>query len=339
MRAIFLSNLLVLALATGAAAGNFTKVNFHHDEAALLTVNNSGVAAGWYVTPRGEQHGLVRTPDGQVTAFAVRRARGTAVLSINDDGTVAGNYLDPRNSTGTAFIRSADGHIQTFAVPGNVRGTAAQAINAAGTVTGDYLDAGLVAHGIVRAPDGTITIFDVPNATNGTFPRAINGAGEIAGRWQDANGHYHGFLRATDGAITSFDAPGVGSYTNVAGIDGNGDVAGSFADTAGVVHGYVRDAAGAFHVFDAPDARLTSGFGTTPLGMSANGTVTGYYRDNATLNQFDFVRSPDGTIVEFAPRKGELSSIAWAVNDSGEVAGVYVSGRHDGKNFGFIGTP
>lgn len=71
--------------------------------------------------------------------------------------------------------------------------------------------------------------------------------------------------------------------------------------------------------------------------MSANGTVTGSYRDR-DLNAHDFVRAPDGTIVEFTPRKGERSSVAWAVNDSREVAGQYVSPK-TGKNFGFVGIP
>jgi hypothetical protein len=105
------------------------------------------------------------------------------------------------------YVRSPDGRITTFDVPGagtdgsQYQGTVPEAINDTGIITGEYIDSNDVQHGFVRASDGRITKFDAPGAGNetgsyeGTVPLAINTGGEITGAYFDSNYVLHAFVR------------------------------------------------------------------------------------------------------------------------------------------------
>jgi hypothetical protein len=88
-------------------------------------------------------------------------------------------------------LRTPDGAITTFGVPGATRYVEPQAINPAGAITGYFCCEN---EGFLRAPDGAITKFKPPGASL-TFPSAINATGAIIGVYSDANGVLHGFLR------------------------------------------------------------------------------------------------------------------------------------------------
>jgi hypothetical protein len=156
----------------------------------------------------------------------------TEAIAINNSGTITGAYLDA-NNLAHGFVRSSNGAITSFDVPG--QGTqsgqgvnGADSINPRGEITGFYTDDGYVFHGYLRAREGSFVTFDAPGAgtgyLQGTFPQNINPAGVIAGQYFDASNVRHGFVRASDGTITSFDAPsagtGPGQGTIPAGADG-----------------------------------------------------------------------------------------------------------------------
>jgi hypothetical protein len=95
-------------------------------------------------------------------------------------------------------LRSSDGTLTTFDVPGSRGETEPGAINLAETVTGNFFDAAGDLHGFVRANDGTFTTFDPPGSAEPdsyTFANGINAAGVITGWYIDPSFIGYGFLR------------------------------------------------------------------------------------------------------------------------------------------------
>jgi hypothetical protein len=213
---------------------------------------------------------------------------GTLGLNINASGEIAGGYID-FNGVDHGFLRTADGLITTFDVPGT--GTAAgegtqiggvDNLNKSGAVSGTYVDGHSVSHGYLRAADGIITTFDVPGAGTapgqGTVSSGINDSGVIAGVYGDASGVNHGFLRTSDGTITTFDVSGAAG-TVVENISGAGEIVGVYVDTRRVNHGFVRAPDGTITTFDVSGAGSGAGEGTTPWSNDDAGDITGHYVD------------------------------------------------------------
>jgi uncharacterized membrane protein len=182
------------------------------------SINASGKIAGGFSDSDAVLHGLVRGPEGKVTAFDAPGAgavpgsyQGTSCLDcsapVNQSGTVAGYYIDSSNVV-HGFLRSAEGKITTFDAPAEAGSQGfgcfvdcALGFSDWGWVTGTYLDANSVNHGFIRSPDGEITSFDAPGADktsgsyHGTFPVSINDEGLIAGYYVDVNSVNHAFVR------------------------------------------------------------------------------------------------------------------------------------------------
>jgi len=258
------------------------------------SINPAGAVAGWYTDASNVAHGYLRAPDGNITTFdapgaggaGTGRLPGTSAYNINPAGVIAGIYTDV-NYVFHSFVRTPDGTITTFDVPGastsSGLGTFAaefDGINPAGAITGNYTDASGVSHGYVRAPDGAITVFDVPGAGTG----GINPAGSIVGGYMDASGVNHGFVRAAGGTFSVFDVPGAGTGPGQGTSGGNintpGDVDGIYVDATGVSHGFVRSKHDTITTFDAPGAGTSPGQGTTLVGTNnPRGAITGSYLD------------------------------------------------------------
>jgi probable HAF family extracellular repeat protein len=81
-------------------------------------------------------------------------------MSINDSETVTGYYTESAGTQG-CFVRSADGVVETFQVPGSIL-TEPVGINTAGEVVGYFeLTAG-VPQAFIRSADGQITTLRRP---------------------------------------------------------------------------------------------------------------------------------------------------------------------------------
>jgi predicted membrane protein len=199
-------------------------------------INPAGVIAGDYEDDRFTVHSFVRAADGTITTFDAPGAgtgndRGTYVFAVdnfNPAGAISGETLDA-SDVWRAFVRSADGTIAPFDVPGAGTGAFQGAfnvgINQAGTIAGDYIDGSNVFHGFVRTASGTIITFDAPGAGTGpgepgcsftdtcpgTGAENINPQGAITGHTVDDNAVNHGFLRAKNGAMSTFDVAGAGT--------------------------------------------------------------------------------------------------------------------------------
>ena len=276
---------------------------------------------------------------------------GTVATAINALGTVAGYYNDS-NVVSHCFIRTADGKITTFDVPGadinpaDAAGSIINAINAFGTTTGIYLDSSFVSHGFLRSPDGKFTTFDAPGA-GGTTPLAVNLEGAIVGYYTDSNYSFHAFLRSPDGKFTTWIGPGActgngseGCYgSGASNINAFGTIVGGFEDNSGnfVHHSYVRSAEGKLKTFDVPGAGTGSYQGTgcpsdCPVSINDWGAITGSYWD-ANYVSHGYLRSPEGKIVAVDP-VGSTYTFPAGINDLGSITGYYIDAN--GVYHGFL---
>ena len=288
---------------------------------------------------------------------------GTVATAINALGTVAGYYNDS-NVVSHCFIRTADGKITTFDVPGadinpaDAAGSIINAINAFGTTTGIYLDSSFVSHGFLRSPDGKFTTFDAPGA-GGTTPLAVNLEGAIVGYYTDSNYSFHAFLRSPDGKFTTWIGPGACTGNGSEGCYGSGasninafeTIVGGFEDNSGnfVHHSYVRSAEGKLKTFDVPGAGTGSYQGTgcpgCLLGLNQWGTIAGIYSDANSVNH-GFLRTPDGKFTTFdAPGAGTgsyqgtgcPSDCPVSINDWGAITGSYWDANY--VSHGYLRSP
>jgi len=110
-----------------------------------LAINRAGTIIGWYGPPVGALQGFVRRPDGTIVPF---RMPGmgmlyTLFMGINEGGFIAGSYtalVKGPPSQGSeeemfGFIRSPEGVISSFLVPGSTD-TTVVAINNFNVVVG-----------------------------------------------------------------------------------------------------------------------------------------------------------------------------------------------------------
>jgi len=103
----------------------------------------------------------------------------TLVVAINDGGAVTGHYSD-----NGGFLRTPDGKITPFHVPGDANGTWPGSINTDDTITGYDKDVNFVGHGFVRTAAGKITVFD-PTGSHDTIALGITKTGAIGGYYFD----------------------------------------------------------------------------------------------------------------------------------------------------------
>lgn len=268
---------------------------------------------------------------------------GTLAAGINLRGEIVGSYFDTVGFGLHGFIRSPDGVVTTFDVPGMLA-TSAEGINLEGAVTGYAFDAAVMEHGFIRSADGTFVVFDAPGAAEGTGPLNINVFGVTAGAFADANFVSHAFLRLRNGKFVTFDAPGAGSgpyqgtsLAGVTGLNALGDTTGTSIDDNGVNHGFVRDSDGKITVFDVVGAGTTAGTGTAGYSINVEGTVTGVSVDGNGVSH-GYIRTRDGQVVTFdIPGSGTASgqgTIPGTVNDVGDVLGYYADAS--GVDHGFL---
>jgi probable HAF family extracellular repeat protein len=174
------------------------------------------------------------------------------------------------------------------------------------------------------------TTYDVPGssrtAVNGNSPHAI------AGEFDDADGT-HGFV-LSNGAFTEIDVPDAAGVTSVNGINAKGELAGTYVDAVGTTHGYFRSKKGVVTTLTPPGAtRTQAGF------LNARGEVVGTYRDANPLPQtrHGFIwRKGVFTTFDVTGSEPPLGTVAFGINDAGEVVGNYVT--DDGVRHGFVGS-
>lgn len=263
-------------------------------------IDAMGAVTGYYVDANYVARGFLRAPDGKFTSFEAPYAgsepgqgQGTFATNMNLQGTIAGYYVDANNGS-HGFVRTRDGAITEFDVPGAIGNTWlgwAQCISATGAVAGTYFDSAGQSYGFVRDPGGkafsTFEYIDpdqnqdlIAWSGQGTNIWGINAAGTTVGAFVDANNVYHGLVRTSDGKITVFDAPraATGAHTVSEAINEEGAVVGFYNDANGVHHGFLRSADGRFTYFDDSNGGDQFHQGTVPMFIIED-AVAGFYED------------------------------------------------------------
>lgn len=284
-----------------------------------FSINPRGEIAGYYNDTNLINHGFLRIPcrsdrdennnpkkcyEVAIITFDVSGpGGGTFPQSINREGAVTGftSYTPYCNialsntcSGALSFLRTRDGKLNTFDVPGASENTWAVSINKDGAITGTWYDsASSLYRAFVRDRDGSFTTFDAPGAAgyqNGTNAMSINGKGDITGFYEDVNFVFHGFVRTSGGAIDEFDPPG-STGTFPSSISADGSVTGYYSDANYTYHGFLRGADGTLSTFDVPGANTSPGVGTVPVSINREGAITGAYADKSGLVH-GFLRTP-----------------------------------------------
>jgi probable HAF family extracellular repeat protein len=173
----------------------------------------------------------------------------------------------------------------------------------------------------------SFTTFDVPNAT----ATAVNGnsTNAIAGEFDDAKGA-HGFV-LRNGVFTTIDVPdaldpGV-SGTFVNGINAPGLLVGTYS-VGSTFHAFFYNN-GNFIKLDPANVRSQGGF------INAKGQVVGTYRDSGQYRHGFIWLNGNFTTFNVPGDAIPLGTVAFGINDIGDVVGNYVSAS-DGNRHGFL---
>jgi hypothetical protein len=251
---------------------------------APVAINAAGEIAGNTIDTKGNSYGFVRYANGSIATFnpGGNNPGATEVAGINEKGTVVGDYelintVVPQHG----FIRTVDGVITTFDVPGSDR-TEPVGINAAGQVAGIYWSHGNdFPGGFVRSADEDITTYP-------GVPVGINAAGYIAG-WSFIP-PYQGFVRFPGGSINSLVLPGTPDVgINEAGfIFGNYGFLGPVTGSSRLLHlqVYLRSPNGTMTSFGFPGSLKT-----VATSMNDSNVITGAYDQGR--DSFGFLRIPE----------------------------------------------
>jgi len=219
-------------------------------------IDDRGTISGSYSDAAGFEHGFLRTREGNFTTFDVPGSTSIpAALNtpnfygMNQRGALVGYYFDSQ-FRGHGWLRSPEGEITEFDVPGSDSITRALAINQEGIVVGGYVGGDPPDfHGFLRDRRGNFTSFDAPGdaevngAPGTTIASSINSWGQIVGNYSDYTGLQGGFVREPDGTIRQFTLPGSGPAgtlgTTVVGNNDSGWITGWVTDANNFTRSYI----------------------------------------------------------------------------------------------------
>ena len=256
---------------------------------------------------------------GRYSAFESRATDVTIYPSgINDHGQITGEYI--RSDTELGFVRSPNGRLTTFGVPG-AQATEAAKINDSGQIVGRYsddsplVDDSSQVHGFVRDRRGIVTRIDFPGARH-TLPTGINDRGDVVGYYVDDRDETHGFLWR-DRRFTNVDLVGAHSPTPMD-INDRGDIVGMYLDDAGATRGFLLAGQG-YTTISAPGAAAT-----VPSGINDRGEVVGYTADDLMLAGASGFRRVPGPTADYAlvTVPGAPRTLPLGINDRGDVVGL-----------------
>ncbi|HTW58650.1 MAG TPA: hypothetical protein VMD99_10985 [Terriglobales bacterium] len=209
----------------------------------------------------------------------------------------------------------------------------ATCINDLGQIVGTYLDSSGFNNGYGWF-GGKFTPLEVPFAgATGTLPFGINNSGEVVGAWFDSDGNAHGFT-LIGSTYTSFDYPG-GTQTEFGDVNSAGDIVGTCYDASGVGIGFLLSG-GTFTPIEYSGA-----VETLVEGINDSGVIVGNYcttseceADLAGVQNFLW---SGGVYTPISILPGEVSAIAYDINNNGVLVGDYQDGA--GVVGSFLATP
>lgn len=304
-------------------------------------INNNGQIVGTGSNNQGGNHAML-WQDGATTDLGTLGGPDSIAWAINNEGDVVGESLTAeqgqagvyypfllKNGVMTQLCSSSD-------ASSTCSGGVAYAINDQGQIVGSFIMQG-VTHAFLWQ-DGTMTdLGTLPGGSTSTANSAaygINNAGEIIGYSTGASG-YDQAVEWTNGQITAL--PGFGGQPAGAfGINNNGDIV-----------GYATYQNGDQHAAEWTNGTITDlgtlgGPNSWARAINQSGVIVGY-SDTASSNDNFATEWKNGVAISvIAPGTGGSSaygqSIAYCINDNGQIAGEYNDGPSFGSH-GFLYTP
>jgi hypothetical protein len=176
------------------------------------SINDFGVIVGATTYADNSSHGLLRTPNGSFPDFQFPSTTYFNTAYINDLGVIAGSYsrvyVDSEPFGFTGYLRTPDGKMTVYEVPGGgtttaypYEGTWVNAVNIEGTAVGYIQNDYVESDAFIHQADGATSVFgfpgqaEIPGDYIGSGAFAINDLGVVAGNWHDTNLAVHGWVR------------------------------------------------------------------------------------------------------------------------------------------------
>ncbi len=297
--------------------------------------------------------GVVHASGYSITTIDTAGTDATFVLDINNSGQWAGYALTinpslPGGGTYTALTGHADGTgIHTLTRTG-AYGLGASGINSGGDISGVSVDMSFQATGFVHHDDGSAegAYTDINPANGGltsVYSEAVdlNDNGMVVGFYnetppatqEEAGETSHGFIKDAAGHYTAINFPGAGNHgTQLYSVNNSGVASGRYLDASGISHGFLYSDSMGYVDNSIPGFVSTESDGLNNLG---DYTTIAYLDPNNPYAVASFIYS-GGTYTPFAV-PGALSTIAYGLNDHGQVVGLYAA--PDFSLHGFVATP
>jgi probable HAF family extracellular repeat protein len=226
----------------------------------------------------------------------------SVAVAVNDAGDVAGTY-DPTSTTGHGFIWTRAGGFQDLGTLGG-NNSVVTGMNRSGSIVGYSDTSSGVGHGFLWTQSGGMQ--DI-----GTFiPWAVNDTGTIAGESTAANGDAEAavWVKGRISIISPGQALGINNLGQVVGVRGT-------PYTSGQAFIWSPGGGGMQILPMLPGAVFSRG-----QGVNNSGEVVGWSQTTSGFNQA-FIWTAAGGTQDIGNLGGLYGAQAFAINDSGEVAG------------------
>lgn len=273
------------------------------DYSSARAINNLSQAVG-LSTDIGHAYQTVIWDDGNIIMIDACCPVGLPRLTAINDLREAVGWENGGYATRNGIYWDSNGHASFLpALPGGENRVYAYDINNSGIIVGQSRDGSIVWHGVVW--DRTTLIRDLGSNTSAM---GINDLGDIVGQALVGN-DYHAFLWRS-GNVTDL---GLGSALD---INNNGLIVGW---TSGQVPVIWRD--GVMENLPALSGEPI-GYGHIVTDLNNNGDVVGYAPSPVgTGFHYTAVLWRDGQAINLGFFPGGTSSIAYGINDSGQIVG------------------
>jgi uncharacterized membrane protein len=237
----------------------------------------------------------------------------TQAIGINDKSQVIGTYYD--GSRHLSFIYRG-GKFTTLDFPNSIE-TTAHAINDRGQVAGEYWNGGSDVKSFVYS-NGAFETLNVPGLNEAYV---INDRGLVAGNYDIGYG-INNYVYS-DGSFMRFDVNGAPNGSSLYGINSRGQVVGSFYDGTREYGFLYVD--GISTTLNFPGSVETNAY-----SINAKGVVVGSYIEIKDGNYFShgFVYTGGKYTTLNVPQSPNYT-VAFSINDRGQVAGRYNDGMGD----------
>jgi uncharacterized membrane protein len=258
---------------------------------------------------------------GTYTQIDYPGAYSTRVLGIDSAGDMVGFYETSANGLTQGFLMTSDGAFVT--VDTSEMNTALTGINDKGLVVGYGLSFSAHPKGFLYSiATQQLKGINYPGA-GGTVPLSINNSGVVVGYYTTAPRLQFGF-QLSGSAYTSIEAPG-DLLTEAVGVSGSGKIIG----LAGAAVPFLYHD-GVLKKIRSPELPVSS----IAEGISPAGTAIAGYYPSGTGEAAFVLQNGTLTTLQFP---GSSNTYGQAINDSGQVAGWFLSA---GDVFhGFVWTP